>query len=1030
VGIGNRTRGLVLALAGAWLLHAPTSASVRSAVASGMHPWALEGQMVFLRMAPLETAGVIAVAQDRQGFLWFGTQSNLLRWDGYHLRAYAQNPEVPGSLPDNYIRSLYMDEQDRLWVGSNAGGLSRYDAQTDTFISYPVGPGGTRDGNISALASDGAGGIWIGTRQGLEHYNGKTQKMDPPDEQVPPMSILSLLLDHEGNLWIGTRSGLTRRLHGANEFFPYALPTPEGPAPEVIALREDRAGRVWIGTMLYGAYLQEPGSDHARPLRDPGTTRPVTESVVTICDVGDGEVWLGTGETGILRVDTATGRIRQELRDLARSWSLPSNQIDSIFLDHTGLLWVGTRAGLSRLDPRQRLIQTFNGGSDPNLLVGDEAISALMSLPDGRVWVALGSGGVDIIDPVEGRVGRIRPDPEHMDRALPRSQVNSMARLPDGSLFLGTATGLYRASPDGSHVERLAVPGHKLAFDVRSLAASEGHLWLGSYDGLFELSVLPGGSLTLLGQWSHELSDPRVRSLLPGKDGDMWIGSPTGVDRLEVATNRVTRMRNQATDPSALPGGYVSSLLIDRKGRLWVSTFGRGIQVEQGRSADGQLRFRRLTQRDGLPQNSVDALVQDLAGNIWASTDGGLARIAPDTLEIRSFRAAQGVGVDGFFTGVAAVSPAGDLWFGGLNGVVVVHPDRIVTTNANPAMVISDVHVGNRSLAAAQVLSSQGLQVQAGDRGFTIEFATLDFADPELRRYAYRLAGFDTDWLETPASRRLAAYTNLPPGDYTLQLRSASADGPWTTPLEVAVHVLPAWYQHAVVRGFAVFLVLALIAGLVQMRLVVLHRRQRDLKTRQVELEKLVTERTAELRRSQEYLEKMAYFDTLTGLPNRRMFNDQLRRTVASHVRGQVDFALLLIDLDGFKTVNDTFGHDAGDALLMAIGEHLTGSIRETDLAARLGGDEFGVLLSQPGSREEIEATCQRIIRKLGEPLYVAGKVVRVGASAGIVTGTDDGATPDELYKAADTALYEAKKAGRNTFRWGRVEARTVIKNA
>jgi ligand-binding sensor domain-containing protein len=156
---------------------------------AGARPWSLDGQMAFARMASLETSAVTAMAQDKQGFLWFGTQSNLLRWDGYQLRTYARNPDAAGSLPDNFIRSLLVDDRGQLWVGSNSGGLSRYDPQTDGFTSFPVGPNGTSDGTISVLISDRHGGLWIGTGHGMNHLDGATGRIDPPDANLPRATI-------------------------------------------------------------------------------------------------------------------------------------------------------------------------------------------------------------------------------------------------------------------------------------------------------------------------------------------------------------------------------------------------------------------------------------------------------------------------------------------------------------------------------------------------------------------------------------------------------------------------------------------------------------------------------------------------------------------------------------------------------------------------------------------------------------------------------------------------------------------------
>ncbi len=213
-------------------------------------------------------------------------------------------------------------------------------------------------------------------------------------------------------------------------------------------------------------------------------------------------------------------------------------------------------------------------------------------------------------------------------------------------------------------------------------------------------------------------------------------------------------------------------------------------------------------------------------------------------------------------------------------------------------------------------------------------------------------------------------------------------------------------------RALAAIIVLLLIVGFVQMRTTLLRRRQR-------ELESIVAERTAQLQRNQESLKSMAYLDVLTGLPNRRAFDDGLRRFIAECERGQGDFALLLIDLDGFKGINDTVGHGAGDAVLVEVATRLRTLIRETDLASRVGGDEFCVILAQPRDTAAVDSACARIIKKLNEPIVLADRVVVIGASIGVARAPRERTTtPDELHKGADVALYDAKRAGRNTWRW------------
>jgi diguanylate cyclase (GGDEF)-like protein len=984
----------------------------------GDHTWTLAGDKVFLNLPSTETSGIWTIAQDRQGFLWLGTDSGLVRWDGYRLLNYTQDPGTPGSLSDNYIRNLLVDDLGRLWVGTNAGGLNRYDPERDAFVSVPIGRGGTRDGNIAALVSDGAGGLWIGTGKGLDHLDARSGRVDTPADDTSIGAISALLVDRRGTLWAGTVNGLWRREAGRSQFEAAPLGGPAHAPPAITALLEDRAGRLWIGSALHGVFVLDPGQARPRALVETGSARPMTDTVTVMRDVGGGEIWIGTDNNGVVRVDTVSGQTWRERHDDASTSSLPSDDVHALFLDRSGLVWVGSSAALSRNDPQQRLIQTFFGGSGSGRLLSHPSAPAVLALPDGRVWVGLGNGGIDIIDPQRGRIAQLHPQPGQPEHALPRAKVNALARADDGSVFVGTAAGLYQVAADGSSARRRASPTDLANQEIRALRVAQGRVWIGTVGGLWETVEERAGPLTLKHRYDRELGDSRVTCIVPGGGTELWIGTMTGLVRLDMASGAIVRLPVSPTEKTNLPGGYVSSVLKDRKGRLWVATFGRGIQVQIGTAADGLPIFERLTQHTGLPQNSVDAMLADDEGNVWVSTDDGLARIEPDSLHVHSYRQGQGVGFAGFWAGAAAQTPEGELVFGGLSGLVVIHPRHAGRTAAATSLAVTEAHIGNQPVAPARALAPGGLEVAAQDRSLEVEFAALDFLDPEHRTYGYRLQGFDDGWLDTPASRRLAAYTNLPPGDYELQLRSADADGQLAPVLALPVHVKAAWHQRGSVRALGVLLVLGAIAGAIHLRTVYLRRHQ-------VELERLITDRTAELRRSQEQLEQMAYFDSLTGLPNRRMFNEHLRRLIAGRQRGQGGFALLLIDLDGFKPINDTYGHAIGDALLVAIANQLRTLVRDTDLAARLGGDEFAVLLAQTTELSAIESTCARIVTKLGEPLIVAGRSLKIGASIGIVGCPPDGASPDELYRAADTALYQAKQAGRSTWRWGSADTYT-----
>jgi len=989
--------------------------------------WTTLSDTLFRHHTAAEAASANALAQDGSGFLWLGTQGGLARWDGYRFRHYTADPQTPGSLPDNYVLALHVDERGRLWIGTSAGGLARYDAERDRFVVYPAGASGLSDASVTAITGDGEGGLWLGTGAGLDHLDasGAVQRARAAAEALPEGGVRALLRDRSGVLWVGTPHGLLRRNPGAAAFAAVPLQMARGRSPAVARLAQDSAGRVWVGTQGNGAFVIEADKAAApHAVRESGAVSALqSDRVMAMVEARPGEMWLGIDGGGIVAVDIEHGSTRRIRHHPGLASSLNDDDVLSLYRDRSGLVWVGTSSALSQFDPQQTAVVSVLGAAGRPRGISHANVAAVLAQPGGHIWLGLGDGGIDIIDPVLGRVGQLRPDPAQPFSALPKGRVLALARGRGGEVYIGTQQGLYRSDAAGKHVVRLQVPGRAASAATWALCFDAGVLWIGGLDGLWGLDLRSAGQPRLL---RHEaaagLGDARVTAIARGAGDSLWIGTRVGLAHLDTASGVLDRVPTDAADDSRLPGTYLSSILVDARGRLWVSSFGSGVQLLQRRDADGRLWFKRLGLREGLPHTGVNMLLEDTQGDIWASTDDGLAVIAGNDLTIRGLQRPQGVGIQSYWTNAGAVTAAGDLMFGGQGGLTVVRPDRLTRREHVAAVVVTDARVGNVSLPAGRFNQAPGaaaaIEVTPDERGLWVEFSALDFSAPERNRYAYRLQGFDADWISTEPSRRLASYTNLPAGDYTLQLRGSNRDGAWSPPLSLAVHVRPAWYQAAWLQVLLVLCALVAVAALVQVRTAYLRGRQLELQglvaARTAELER----RSEELRQSKVQLEQLAYADPLTGLPNRRLFNDDLRHLVALASRDGGAFTLLLIDLDGFKAINDTLGHDAGDALLVATAARLRHAVRESDRVARTGGDEFAVLLMQTIEHDLVQTVCGRILDGLAEPLLFKGSRLRVSASIGAAQCPSQGSVPDALYKAADVALYAAKRAGRNTWRW------------
>lgn len=198
-----------------------------------------------------------------------------------------------------------------------------------------------------------------------------------------------------------------------------------------------------------------------------------------------------------------------------------------------------------------------------------------------------------------------------------------------------------------------------------------------------------------------------------------------------------------------------------------------------------------------------------------------------------------------------------------------------------------------------------------------------------------------------------------------------------------------------------------------------------DLRQDLVELERRIDERIQSLhkdfvvrRDAANKLVRMAYHDNLTGLPNRGLLMDRIKVACAAAMRNQRFVAVMFIDLDGFKVINDALGHEAGDDLLIWVGSVLQQCVRANDTVARIGGDEFSAIITDLENTDNVKNVAQKIVERLGERVIIKGAPISIGASVGISIFPDDAEEGEALIREADKAMYEVKAEGKNGFKF------------
>jgi signal transduction histidine kinase/ligand-binding sensor domain-containing protein/CheY-like chemotaxis protein len=809
----------------------------------------------------LAQESVLAIAQDKQGFIWLGTQAGLTRFDGYRTITYKSAVSEPRSLADNWVRVLHLDRAGQLWVGTD-GGLDRYDAASKSFTHFlPTESTQRGNGNrhVRAIADDGLGGLWVASADGLHHFDPATKRFtswhhDPADAgSLANDQVNTLARDAAGRLWVGTATGLDMLAPGASRFKHYTVdPAGDGKSNAVVALQVDDQRTLWVGTL---AGLERWSLQDAEPRRrrlGPREGLKPGVSITTLYQDSENNLWAGSQADGLFRWLPAENRLAQYRHQFSDAHSVADNQISALFRDRVGTFWVGTwNDGASRVDMGSggfaRIVRQVD---TPNTL-SDNKIRAIVPDGHGRLWLG-SSGGLNLYDPLNGESKVWRHDPLRAN-SLSDDQVSALWREKNGDMWIGGRAGVNHLNLATGAVRALSfVRGDPASDTIRNIVGDRGGvLWVASRGGLHRLDPRTMEVRTFRHDPadSGSLADNVVRPILEDRAGRLWIGTFNGLDLLDRKTGKFRHFRRDPADPFSLSHDEVHYLYEDARGAIWVGTAAGLNKMEV--AADGAVRFQRHLRKDGIADDAIASILPDDMGNLWMSTNSGLSRLNIETGRVRNYNGADGTIEGAYFDGAALRTPDGTLYFGGFNGITAFSPAEVRENSVAPAVAITDFQIFNKSLEPGRgqhpavlktaIEHTGAVVLREADSVFSLEFAALHYAAPQRNRFAYQLQGFDEDWVVTDSTKRFATYTNLDAGKYLFRVKAANKDGIWNdnaATLEITIQ--PPFWKTWWFRGLLALLALGGGYAAYQVRM-------RRLRRQRQRLEDLVGARTAEI---------------------------------------------------------------------------------------------------------------------------------------------------------------------------------------
>ncbi len=753
----------------------------------------------------LSCSAVFSIAQDSAGFLWFGTEDGLNRFDGYTCRVYRHIPEDTASLSENAVTKLLF-ANGRLWVVTRSGHLNYYQASTETFrhISLPE-----ERSPVAALTSDARGTLFAATaRGGLYRFDPQSQRFFLFSDTLATyfkkhdFRLFCLHADKLGYFWLGTWQGLVRfdPVNGQFIYYHSEKLTPQAPAGNMIMdIAEDSAGNVWFATHNGLSCWQEKQQRFVHFRHQLHQTNCLSSNrVLSLLVDSSSGLWIGTLDKGVCRLSPDQRRLTCFRHNPVQAHSLANGAVFDLFQDREGGVWIATYGGgVSYYHPQSPRFGYFTHDPTDKNSLSHNLVLSLLKDRNGSLWVGTDGGGLNMLRSGESHFRH------YLQYAGPlaTNSITALYETRDGTVWLGTDVGqqtpggkILRYNRQKDRFEPFSPVRLKFGGVSVFLQDHTGALWIGTFaEGLYRYDMASGAvrHFRYQSDSTNGLSGNSVTCLLEDSNDYLWIGTINrGLNRYDPRKDRFTHYNYQPDHPSSLAGNTVWSAAQDDRNGLWFGTNGGLSYYDTSQNC-----FRNFTAQEGLPGNMIFSILPDTLGNLWLGTGRGLVCFNSTNYSIKIYDTGDGLLNTEFVQGACFKDQNETFYFGGNHGVTFFNPVNISKSKTEPPVVLIDFRVKGKTFRLPKSLHyTSTIQLNYRQNFFSFTFAALDYKAPQKIRYAYQLQGVDSGWVAC-GNRRFADYTDVAPGNYTFEVKATNSDGVWS-PHRASVNIVitpPFW---------------------------------------------------------------------------------------------------------------------------------------------------------------------------------------------------------------------------------------------
>ncbi|WP_285163156.1 EAL domain-containing protein [Shewanella goraebulensis] len=937
----------------------------------------------------LLSSSITTIHQQRSGYIWFGSDSGASRYDGINFIHFQFSPNEKNHISNNYVTDIYEDKAGNIWIATEDG-LNQLTPENEMIQHNTLSSqNGLSSSWITRIYEDKDGSLWFGTGSGISQYDPKTKTFTAfflydDDNQRYDTSTYSIFTDYQGTIWVSTDFGLTtinretKRLEQVTSSNPDTNKIMTGSVNAIQVVSDEQ---VWLGTYQQGLVDFNPKTMeviiYEVDKNNPSIDQIASNNVVDMLFENSNTLWLAHNK-GATRVSLDTMSFTHLQHQEYNHHSIADNRVHELQLDQAGGIWFATSMGASYYSPFKHGTRIFKPHPyTPEL--SSPFIYWVDTDENNKVWVTTSEN----INQINDKTEAIKLNPiENLSLESPYSAILDN----QDNVWISGENGLSLYNIANEEIQHFSnAPGNAHHFPnspfYLALPDNKGNVWISGYldvglilfnpqEGIkqqllteYDNSYSAGGNFTFDKQFIH--------------NGELWLATTNAIYRVNPETYEVKHL-SLGTDTENI---RTVKIYQDEKNDIWVATQGLGLaRIRVGEGWDDPVNIRYFNKDHGFTTNTLRGVTGNGDGFVWVTSQSKFAKMNTSTFEVTQYPSAINE-KDSSFSDSAIAMKNDHLYLGSNNGLFKIDTKSITSNTFKPKVHITSALIANQQFIGAN--SNQNMndvQLEYEQNIVQFSFASMDFTAPNKNQYRYRLRGFDENWVYA-GSNTSATYTNLNAGDYSFIVQGSNSDGRWSPHVaSFDFKVKQAWWFYAIIT-------LILICTLLTL-LYLFTRYQK------------ITE-----------LSNRANYDSLTGLSNRFRFNAKLELTVTDVHKPA---AVVFIDLDYFKEVNDTMGHDIGDELIIEVSKRLSNTLSKNDLLARLGGDEFAIIIQHPGTQAKLINVIERIRTSINTGYQIKAHWITSSASIGVACFPEDGLDSKTLLKHADTAMYAAKHAGRN----------------